>query len=64
MNFSTTFLPRKLTRHLGSHACRTVVECGWAGKKNGELLGLADSQFAYQPLTGGWHHHRARGEHK
>ena len=38
-------LPRKLTGHLVSHACRTLVECGWAGKKNGELLGLADPQF-------------------
>jgi hypothetical protein len=38
-------LPRKLTGHLVSHACRTVVECGWAGKKNGELLGLADPEF-------------------
>ena len=27
------------------HTCRTVVECGWSGKKNGELLGLADPQF-------------------
>ena len=38
-------LPRKLARHLVGHACRTVVECGWSGKKNGELLGLADPQF-------------------
>ena len=38
-------LPRKLTGHLVTHACQTVVECGWAGKKNGELLGLADLQF-------------------
>ncbi len=38
-------LPRKLAGHLVGHACRTVVECGWAGKKNGELLGLAEPQF-------------------
>ncbi len=38
-------LPRKLAEHLMGHACRTVVECGWSGKKNGELLGLADPQF-------------------
>ncbi len=38
-------LPRKLTGHLVSHACRTVVECAWAGKKNGELSGLADPDF-------------------
>lgn len=38
-------LPRKLAAHLEGHQCRTVVECGWSGKKNGELLALADSQF-------------------
>lgn len=38
-------LPRKLAVHLEDHECRTVVECGWSGKKNGELLTLADSQF-------------------
>jgi hypothetical protein len=41
-------LPRKLAGHLVGHACRTVVECGWAGKKNGELLGLADPNLPYQ----------------
>ena len=25
--------------------CRTVTECGWSGKKNGELLALADPIF-------------------
>ena len=38
-------LPRKLAGHLIGHTCRTVVECGWSGKKNGELLGLADPHF-------------------
>ncbi|MFN0104884.1 MAG: DUF5615 family PIN-like protein [Bryobacteraceae bacterium] len=38
-------LPRKLAGYLMGHTCRTVVECGWSGKKNGELLGLADPQF-------------------
>lgn len=38
-------LPRKLTAHLIGHECLTVVECGWSGKKNGELLALADAQF-------------------
>lgn len=38
-------LPRKLAGHLLGHTCRTVVECGWSGKKNGELLDLADLQF-------------------
>src|ERR1017187_6158275 len=38
-------LPRKLAGHLKGHECRTVAECGWAGKKNGELLSWAEPQF-------------------
>ena len=38
-------LPRKLAAHLPGHQCRTVAECGWSGKKNGELLALADLSF-------------------
>lgn len=38
-------LPRKLAAHLRGHECRTVAECGWSGKKNGELLELADPLF-------------------
>ncbi len=38
-------LPRKLATHLQGHECLTVAECGWSGKKNGELLELADSLF-------------------
>jgi predicted nuclease of predicted toxin-antitoxin system len=38
-------LPRKLAAYLEGHECRTVVECGWSGKKNGELLALADPLF-------------------
>jgi Domain of unknown function (DUF5615) len=38
-------LPRKLGGYLIGHECRTVAECGWAGKKNGELLSLAESEF-------------------
>ncbi len=38
-------LPRKLAAHLAGHECRTVVECGWPGKKNGELLALAEHMF-------------------
>lgn len=38
-------LPRKLAGYLEDHECRTVVECGWSGKKNGELLALADPLF-------------------
>ena len=38
-------LLRKIAGHLKGHECRTVAECGWAGKKNGELLSLAEPQF-------------------
>ena len=38
-------LPRKLADHLKGHECRTVSERGWAGKKNGELLSLAETEF-------------------
>jgi hypothetical protein len=38
-------LPRKLVRYLVEHDCRTVVECGWSGRKNGELLLAADPLF-------------------
>lgn len=38
-------LPRKLAGRLIGHECRTVVACGWSGKKNGDLLALADPQF-------------------
>jgi hypothetical protein len=27
------------------HDCRTVQESGWAGKRNGELLNLAEASF-------------------
>lgn len=35
-------LPRKLKHHLLGHECSTVPEAGWAGKKNGDLLFLAE----------------------
>ena len=38
-------LPRKLVCYLKGHECRTVSECGWAGKKNGELLLQAEPLF-------------------
>jgi len=38
-------LPRKLAAYLTGHQCRTVAECGWAGKNNGELLSLAERLF-------------------
>jgi predicted nuclease of predicted toxin-antitoxin system len=38
-------LPRSLAAYLHGHECRTVAECGWSGKKNGQLLELADPLF-------------------
>lgn len=35
----------KMAHHLACHACSTAVECGWSGKKNGNLLGLAGPLF-------------------
>jgi len=32
--------PRPLRRELADHEVRTVVEMGWAGKRNGELMQL------------------------
>ncbi len=37
-------LPRKLKNSLAMHECRTVPEAGRAGKRNGELLSLAEEQ--------------------
>jgi predicted nuclease of predicted toxin-antitoxin system len=39
--------PKALKRHLADHGhkCLTVQEAGWAGKKNGELLDLAEPRF-------------------
>jgi len=36
-------LVHTLTR--GKHHCRTVQQMGWSGKKNGELLALAENEF-------------------
>ncbi|MFZ0523977.1 MAG: DUF5615 family PIN-like protein [Candidatus Acidiferrales bacterium] len=35
-------LPRKIKNSLTAHECRTVPEAGLAGKRNGELLSLAE----------------------
>jgi len=35
-------LPRKLKGYLSGHECHTVPEAGWAGKKNGDLLFIAE----------------------
>jgi predicted nuclease of predicted toxin-antitoxin system len=38
-------LPRRLKRELPGHDVRTTPEMGWAGKRNGELLRLAEREF-------------------
>src|SRR5262245_43648841 len=38
-------LPRRLKRLIAGHDVVTVVEAGWAGKSNGELLRLASTRF-------------------
>lgn len=38
-------LPKRLKRDLVGHDARTVPEMGWASKKNGELLALAEADF-------------------
>jgi len=38
-------LPKRLKRDLVGHQARTVPEMGWASKKNGELLALAELEF-------------------
>ena len=38
-------VPRRLKHELPDHSVRSVPEAGWAGKQNGELLGLAEIEF-------------------
>jgi predicted nuclease of predicted toxin-antitoxin system len=39
-------LDRRLKEHFRSeHVVKTVSECGWSGKKNGELLRAAELEF-------------------
>ncbi len=38
-------LPRRLRLELTEHEVSTVPENGWAGRKNGELLRLAETAF-------------------
>ena len=38
-------VPRRLARALANHDVRTVVEMGWSGVKNGNLLALAAPHF-------------------
>lgn len=38
-------VPRRLGRALPNHEAKTVVEMGWGGVKNGDLLALAAASF-------------------
>jgi hypothetical protein len=38
-------LPRRLKRAFAGHHVRTVPEAGWASRKNGDLLAVAQEQF-------------------
>ena len=38
-------VPARLRRSLTTHQVKTVVEMGWSGIKNGELLALAAADF-------------------
>jgi hypothetical protein len=44
-------VPRKLKESFLGHDCRCVAEEGWAGKKNGELLALAEKSGFHVFLT-------------
>lgn len=43
--------PRPLKRELADYEIRTVVEMGWSGKKNGELLRLMNEKGFTTLLT-------------
>jgi predicted nuclease of predicted toxin-antitoxin system len=38
-------LPRRLRGEFTGHSVSTVVDCGWSGINNGDLLELAAAQF-------------------
>ena len=46
-------VPQPLRRELADHEVRTVVEMGWAGKRNGELIQLlrAETFAAFAPTN-------------
>ena len=45
-------VPHKLRRNLAKHAVRTVVEMGWVGVRNGELLNRAEAEGFDVMVTG------------
>ncbi len=38
-------VPRRLKRDLPGHDARTAPEMGWTGKRNGDLLRVAEQEF-------------------
>jgi hypothetical protein len=38
-------VPRRLNRELPRHDVRTTPDMGWAGRRNGDLLRLAEQEF-------------------
>ena len=38
-------VPKRLKKYLVDHTVKTVVEMGWSGIKNGQLLKLAEPRF-------------------
>jgi predicted nuclease of predicted toxin-antitoxin system len=45
-------VPHKLRRNLVKHSVRTVVEMGWVGMRNGELLNRAEAEGFDVLVTG------------
>jgi hypothetical protein len=45
-------VPRPLKRELVDYKIRTVVEMGWSGKKNGELLRLMSQEGFLKVVLG------------
>jgi hypothetical protein len=55
-------LPRRLKGELPEHEVHTVPDCGWQGKKNGELLTLAAGQYdAFVTVDAGIEHQQNLG---
>lgn len=38
-------LPARFAHELSGHKVTTVIQAGWSGKKNGELIKLAEGKF-------------------
>ena len=44
-------LPKRLKKHFPDHDIYTVADCGWQGKKNGELLALMLQEDFHSLIT-------------